>query len=66
MSALWIGASGALTISTAKLFAFGLPVLLVGTWLGLKFFGCLGEAGFRQIVLILLLVSGAALIVPML
>jgi len=65
MSALWIGASGALTMSTAKLFAFGLPMLLAGTWLGLKFFGCLGEAGFRQIVLILLLVSGAALIVPM-
>jgi uncharacterized membrane protein YfcA len=63
MSALWIGASGALTMSTAKLFAFGLPVLLGGTWLGLKFFGRLDEAGFRRIVLILLLLSGAALIV---
>lgn len=65
MSALWIGASGALTMPTAKLFAFGLPVLLAGTWLGLKFFGRLGEAGFRQIVVLLLLVSGVALIVPM-
>ena len=65
MSALWIGASGALTMSTAKLFAFGLPVLLAGTWLGLKFFGRLDEAAFRRTVLILLLVSGAALIVPM-
>jgi uncharacterized membrane protein YfcA len=66
MSALWIGASGALTMSTAKLFAFGFPVLLAGTWLGLKFFGRLDEAAFRRIVLILLLVSGAALSVPML
>lgn len=65
MSALWIGASGALTIATAKLFAFGLPVLLAGTWLGLKFFGLLDEAGFRRVVLFPLLVSGVALIVPM-
>jgi uncharacterized membrane protein YfcA len=66
MSALWIGATGALTMSTAKPFAFGLPVLLGGTWLGLKFFGRLDGTAFRRTVLILLLVSGAALIVPML
>jgi uncharacterized protein len=65
MSALWLGASGALTISIGKLFALGLPVLLAGTWLGLKFYGRLDEAAFRRTVLILLLVSGAALIVPM-
>lgn len=65
MSAVWLGAGGALTMSTAKLFLLGLPVLLAGTWLGLKFFGRLDEAAFRRIVLILLLVSGAALIVPM-
>jgi uncharacterized membrane protein YfcA len=65
MSALWIGAGGALTLSVAKLFALGLPVLLAGTWLGLRFFGRLDEAAFRRIVLLLLLVSGAALIVPL-
>jgi uncharacterized protein len=65
MSAIWIGAGGALTMSIAKLFALGLPCLLVGTWLGLKFFGRLNEAGFRRIVLVLLLVSGVGLIVPM-
>jgi uncharacterized protein len=65
MSAIWIGAGGALTMSIAKMFAFGLPVLLAGTWLGLKFFGRLDETGFRGVVLILLLLSGAALIVPM-
>ena len=65
MSALWIGAGGALTISIAKLFALGLPVLMAGTWLGLKLYGRLDEASFRRIVLILLLLSGTALIVPM-
>lgn len=65
MSAVWLGAGGALTISTATLFLLGLPVLLAGTWLGLKFFGRLDEAAFRRVVLILLLMSGAALIVPM-
>lgn len=43
----------------------GLPVLLAGTWLGLRFFGRLDEAAFLRIVLLLLLVSGAALIVPL-
>jgi len=65
MSALWIGAGGTLTMSVAKLFVLGLPVLLAGTWLGLKFFGRLDEVAFRRVVLILLLVSGAALIVPL-
>jgi uncharacterized protein len=39
----------------------GLPCLLAGTWLGLKLFGRINEAGFRKIVLALLLLSGAAL-----
>jgi len=38
--------------------------LLVGTWLGLKLYGHLDEAGFRKLVLVLLLVSGLALVVP--
>ena len=40
----------------------GLPVLLAGTWLGLRLYGRLDEAGFRKLVLILLLVSGIVLI----
>jgi hypothetical protein len=36
MSALWIGAKGAITMEVAKLFALGLPALLVGPWLGLS------------------------------
>lgn len=63
MSAFWIGAKGAITVETVKLFLIGLPALFAGTWLGLKLFGRLDEAAFRKIVLVLLLVSGAVLIV---
>ncbi|MEH2555000.1 putative membrane protein YfcA [Bradyrhizobium algeriense] len=63
MSALWIGARGAITPDTIKLFLIGLPALFAATWLGLKLFGWLDEATFRKIVLALLLVSGALLIV---
>lgn len=62
MSALWIGAKGAITADTIKLFLIGLPALLAGTWLGLKLFGRLNEAAFRKVVLVLLLASGAVLI----
>lgn len=63
MSAAWIGAKGAITADTIKLFLIGLPALLAGTWLGLKLFGRLDEAAFRKIVLVLILASGALLIV---
>ena len=64
MSAFWIGASRAITGDTIKLFLIGLPALLIGTWLGLKLFGRLDEASFRKVVLILLLASGAVLMLP--
>lgn len=62
MSALWLGAKGAVTPETIKLFVIGLPFLFAGTWLGLKLFGRLNEAAFRKIVLALLFASGAVLI----
>jgi len=61
MSALWLGARGAVSTDTVWLFVIGLPALLAGTWLGLKLYGRLDEARFRNVVLIVLLVSGAAL-----
>jgi uncharacterized protein len=64
MSGLWLGVSGAISLDTVWFFVIGLPVLLAGTWLGLKLYGHLDEAGFRKVVLILLLISGIALIVP--
>src|SRR5215470_1372076 len=36
MSAAWLGARGDIDRTTIWLFALGLPVLLAGTWLGLK------------------------------
>ncbi|MDB5582750.1 MAG: permease [Bradyrhizobium sp.] len=63
MSALWIGARGAITPDVIKLFLVGLPALLAGTWLGLKLFGLLDEAAFRKVVLVLLLASGLVLII---
>jgi uncharacterized protein len=63
MAALWIGAKGAVTPDTVKLFVIGLPALLAGTWLGLKLYGRLDEASFRKVVLVLLLASGVVLVV---
>jgi uncharacterized membrane protein YfcA len=63
MSALWLGAKGAIAPDTLKLFAIGLPALIAGTWLGLKLYGRLDEASFRKVVLVLLFVSGVALII---
>ncbi len=63
MSAVWIGARGAITPDIIQLFLVGLPALLAGTWLGLKLFGRLDEAGFRKVVLVLLLASGVVLVI---
>ena len=62
MSALWLGVKGAVSADTIRLFLFGLPALLAGTWLGMKLYGRLDEAAFRKVVLVLLLASGVALI----
>jgi len=37
-------------------------VLLAGTWAGLRLYGSLDEAQFRKVVLVLLFVSGLALL----
>jgi uncharacterized membrane protein YfcA len=62
MTALWIGFQGALTAETIRLFLFGLPVLLAGTWIGLKLYGYLDEARFRQVIVVCVLISGAVLV----
>lgn len=63
MSAIWLGAKGTVSSDTIRLFFLGLPVLLAGTWLGLRLYGRLDEASFRKIVLGLLLVSGLAAVI---
>lgn len=62
MSAFWLGINGTISTDTIRLIALGLPVLLLGTWLGLKLYGRLDEAGFRRVVLVLLLASGVVLL----
>jgi len=66
MTALWLGARGSISRVTVELFLFGLPVLLAGTWLGLRLYGKLDPAGFRKMVLALLLASGLALLLEQL
>jgi uncharacterized protein len=62
MSALWLGAKGAVSLDTTKFFVMGLPCVIAGTWLGLKLFGRIDETTFRKIVLALLFVSGVTLL----
>jgi uncharacterized membrane protein YfcA len=38
MSAAWLGIKGAVSADTIRLFLLGLPVLLAGTWLGVKLY----------------------------
>jgi len=62
MTALWLGGTGMIGRDTLNLFLIGLPALALGTWAGLKLFGKLDDATFRRIVLVLLLISGASLL----
>jgi uncharacterized protein len=65
-TAIWFGGTGTIDMPTIRFFVIGLPALALGTWLGLSLYGRLDEASFRKVVLCVLLVSGIALIVPVL
>lgn len=58
-----LGSAGLVGTETLRRFAIGLPAVVAGTWLGLRLYGRLDEARFRRVVLVLLLVSGAHLLV---
>jgi uncharacterized membrane protein YfcA len=62
MCALALGVSGSISRDTVQLYFLGLPALAAGTWVGFKLYGRIDDAAFRKIVLILLLLSGAPLI----
>jgi uncharacterized protein len=62
LTAAWLGAVGEITPAVVRLFLLGLPAVLVGMWIGMRLYGRLDEAGFRKVVLTLLLVSGLALV----
>ena len=63
-TALMLGGNSSIAPDTVRLFLIGLPVLLAGSWLGLRLYGKLDEAGFRKVVLVLLLASGVGLAAP--
>lgn len=65
MCALALGVTGSIARDTVVLFAIGLPALIAGTWVGFLLYGKIDDAGFRRIVLILLLLSGLPLIAAM-
>ena len=63
VTAISLSVTGAITADTVTLYLLGLPALLAGLWLGFKLYGKLDEAAFRKLLLLLLLISGLALIV---
>jgi uncharacterized membrane protein YfcA len=58
--------AGVITTDILRLYLLGLPAMVVGIWIGFKLYGKLDEAGFRKLILVLLLVAGLGLIVPQL
>lgn len=57
-------ASGSFPLEVLKYYAFGLPPLFAGMWIGYKLYGRLDDVGFRRIILVLLILSGLVLTVP--
>jgi uncharacterized protein len=54
--------TGALTGSALPLFAIAAPAMLIASYVGTRFYGRFSEAAFTRMILVLLLLSGAALI----
>jgi uncharacterized membrane protein YfcA len=65
VTAISLSVAGAVTTGMVKLYLLGLPMMLVGMWCGFRLYGKLNDETFRRIILLLLLVSGVALIVPL-
>ena len=59
----WLAFGGVLDAGLVNRFLWCLPLLLLGSWLGLKLYHRINEQQFRRLILGLLLVSGAALVV---
>jgi len=62
VTAISLSVTGTITAETVELYLLGLPALLAGLWLGFKLYGKLDDVAFRKVILLLLLVSGLALI----
>jgi uncharacterized protein len=64
VNAVSLTIAGTITAETVRLYVLGLPFLLAGLWSGFKLYGKLDDAAFRRVILLLLMLSGLALIVP--
>jgi len=64
VSAISLSVTGSIAADTVELFLLGLPLVLAGTWTGLKLYGRFDDVAFRRIVLLLLLASGISLVLP--
>jgi uncharacterized protein len=56
-------ASGLITLQTIRLFAVVAPAMVVPTLIGVRLYARFSEAGFRQLVLVLLSLSGIVLLI---
>ncbi|MDX1489633.1 MAG: sulfite exporter TauE/SafE family protein, partial [Acidiferrobacterales bacterium] len=63
MALAWLASAGMLDERLLTRFVWCLPVLALGTWLGLTLYQRVDERRFRQLILLLLLCSGAALLI---
>jgi uncharacterized protein len=54
---------GILAAATLVTYLWCAPVVVLGTWLGLQLFNRIDEKGFRQVVLLFLLISGTTLLI---
>jgi uncharacterized membrane protein YfcA len=64
IGAMTLGIKGQISAETAILYAYGLPIVAAGIWVGFKLYGKLDDAAFRKVVLLLLLLAGSGLTVP--
>lgn len=64
LTAISLSVAGAITAELIRVYLYGLVPLAAGLWVGLKLYGHLNEPTFRRVILILLLLSGVALIMP--
>lgn len=64
ITALSLGATGVVTADLMRTYLYGLIPLGAGLWAGLKLYGHLDEVTFRKTILVLLLLSGAVLVLP--
>ncbi len=62
MTGISLSVTGTISAETVRLYLLGLPAMLAGLWLGFKLYGKLDDVAFRKVILVLLVVSGLALV----